>query len=186
MEEFNYWWPDCSHDVVAVRSLSRVWLWPHGLQHSRLPCPSEFAQTHVHWIGDAIQPSHPLSPPSPSIFPIFSNVAALHIRWPKYWSFCFSISPSKEYSGLISFRIDWFDLLLLAILGSQESSPAQQFESISSSVLSLLYGSTLTFIHQFNSGAQSCLTLGVGDGQGSLGCCSPWGHNIHTQLLEKP
>ena len=78
--------------------------------------PSQFAQIHVHWDGDAIQPSHPLCPLllSPSIFPsirIFSNESALHIRWPKYLSFSFSISPSNEYSGLIFFRTDWFDLL---------------------------------------------------------------------------
>ena len=76
----------------------------------------ELAQTHVCSVSDAIQPSHPLSPPSPpaSIFPsfrVFSNEAALCIRWPKYWSFSFSISPSNEYSELISFRMDWFDLL---------------------------------------------------------------------------
>ena len=76
----------------------------------------EFAQTHVHWISDAIQPSHPLSPPSPLAFNlpsirVFSSELALCIRWPKYWSFSFSISPSSEYSGLISFRIDQFDLL---------------------------------------------------------------------------
>ena len=76
----------------------------------------EFIQTHVHRVSDAIQPSHPLSSPllPPSIFPsirVFSNESALCIRWPKYWSFSFSISPSNEYSGLISFRMDWFDLL---------------------------------------------------------------------------
>ena len=76
----------------------------------------ELAQTHVHWVGDAIQPSHPLSSLllPPSIFPsirVFSNESVLHIRWPKYWSFSFSISPSNEYSGLISFRMDWLDLL---------------------------------------------------------------------------
>ena len=76
----------------------------------------ELAQTHVHWFGDAIQPSHPLSPPSPPAFNLsqhqgLSNELALHIRWPKYWSFSFSICPSNEYSGLISFRMDWFDLL---------------------------------------------------------------------------
>ena len=70
----------------------------------------EFAQTHVHWDGDAIQPSHPLSSPLllPSIFPsisVFPSESALLIRWPKYWSFSFSISPSNEYSGLISFRV---------------------------------------------------------------------------------
>ena len=86
----------------------------------------------------------------PSIFPsirVISNESALHIRWPKYWSFSFSISPSNEYLGLISFRIDWFDLL--ADQGTQESSPAPQFKSISSFVLSLLYGPALTFMHDY-------------------------------------
>ena len=74
----------------------------------------ECAQTHVQWVGDAIQASHPLSSPSPpalklSSCRVFSNELALHIRWPKDWSF--SISPSKENSGLIFFTIDWFDLL---------------------------------------------------------------------------
>ena len=73
---------------------------------------------------------------------------ALHIRWPKYWSFSYSISPSNEYSGLISFRIDWLDLF--AVQGTlKESPPAPQFESINSSVLSLLYGPTLTSIHDY-------------------------------------
>ena len=82
----------------------------------------------------------------PSVFPsirVFYNESALYIRCPKYWSF--SISPSNEYSGLISFRIDWFDLLAVQS-GSQESSPTSQFESISSSTLSLLYGPTLKSI----------------------------------------
>ena len=80
--------------------------------HHQLP---EFTQTHVHWIGDAIQPSHP-RPLLPSIFPsirVFSNESVLCITWPKYWSFSFSISPSNEYSGLISFRMDWLDLLVV-------------------------------------------------------------------------
>ena len=76
----------------------------------------EPAQTHVHWVGDAIQPSHPLLSPLllTSIFPsirVFSNKSALHIRWPNYWSFSFSISPSNEHPGLISFRMDWLELL---------------------------------------------------------------------------
>ena len=75
----------------------------------------EFAQTHVHWVDDAIQPSHSLSSLLlPSVFPsirVFSKELALHIRWPKYWNFSFSISPFNEYSGLISFRTDWFDFL---------------------------------------------------------------------------
>ena len=84
----------------------------------------EFAQTHVHWVSDAINHLilyHPLLL-LPSIFSsirVFSNESALHIRWPKYWSFSFSISPSKEYSGLISFRIDWLDLL--AVQGTLKS-----------------------------------------------------------------
>ena len=99
---------------VKVKSLSRVQLCdpmdcsPPGFPvHHRLP---ELDQSHVHRVGDAIQSSHPLS----TIFPstrVFSNDSVLWIRWPKYWSFTFSISPSDEYSGLISFRIDWFDLL---------------------------------------------------------------------------
>ena len=86
--------------------------------------------------------SCPQSFPASGSFPVES---ALHVRWPKYWSFSFSISPSDEYSGLISFRISWFDPL--AVQGTQESSLAPQLESISSSVLSLLYGPVLTSIH---------------------------------------
>ena len=76
----------------------------------------EFTQTHVYQVGDTIQPSHPLSSLllPPSIFPsirVFSNESVLPIRWPKYWSFSFRISPFHEYSGMISFRIDWLDLL---------------------------------------------------------------------------
>ena len=89
--------------------------------HHQLP---EFTQTHVHEVHDAIQPAHPLSSLLllPSLFSsirVFSNKSVLHIRWPKYWSFSFSISSSNEYSGLISFRIDWFDLL--AVLGTLKS-----------------------------------------------------------------
>ena len=83
----------------------------------------EFAQTHVHWVSDAIQPSHPLSPPPLALnlsrIRVFSNESTLHIRWPKYWSFSFSISPSSDYSGLIAFRIGWFDLL--AVQGTLKS-----------------------------------------------------------------
>ena len=84
----------------------------------------EFALTHVYWVGDASQPSHSLLSPSllPSIFPsirVFPNESALHIRWPKYWSFSFSISPSNVYSGLVSFRKDWF--YLLAVQGMLKS-----------------------------------------------------------------
>ena len=84
----------------------------------------------------------------PSIFPsirVFSNESVLSIRWPKNWSF--SISPSNEYSGLISFRMDWLDLL--AVQGTQEFSPTPQFKSINSLALSFLYGPTLTSIHTY-------------------------------------
>ena len=87
---------------------------------------------------------------SPSISPsirVFSNESALHIRWPKYWSFSFSISPSNEHSGLISFRMDWLDLL--AVQGTLKSSPTPQFKSINSLVLSFLYSPTLTSIHDY-------------------------------------
>ena len=91
----------------------------HWLQHTRIPCPSptpRVAETQVHRICDAIQPSHPLLSASPPAFNHFQHqglfkVSVLCIRWPKYWNFSFSISPSNEYSGLISFRIYWLDLL---------------------------------------------------------------------------
>jgi len=106
--------------------------------HHQLP---ELAQTHVHWVSDAIQPSHPLLSPSPPAFnlshpiPIraFSKESVLCIRWPKYWSFSFSISPSNEYSGLISFRIDWF--YLLAVQGTLKN--LIQHHSSKASVLRL-------------------------------------------------
>ena len=97
----------------------------------------EFNQIHVHWVSDAIQASHPCRPLllRPSIFPsirVFSNESALRIRWPKYWSFSFSISPSNEYSGLISFRMDWLDLFVvqgtLKSLLQHHSSKASIFQ----------------------------------------------------------
>ena len=102
------WWLFFSHSVMSNS------LWPHGLQHARLPCPSPspgVAQTHVPWVGDAIQPSHPLSSPSPltvnlSSIRVFSNESVLCIRWPKYWNFSLSISPSNKFSEMISFKID--------------------------------------------------------------------------------
>ena len=95
----------------------------HGLPgFSILHHLTEFAQTHVHWVSNAIQPSHLPLLLLPSMFPrirLFSNESVLHIRWPKYWSFSFSINSSNEYSGLISFRIDWLDLL--AVQGTLKS-----------------------------------------------------------------
>ena len=93
-------------------------LQPHRLQNANFPVHQqlpELAQTHAHPVGGDIQSSHSLLPPSPaSLFPsikVFSNESGLHISWPKYWSFSFSISPSNEHSGLISFTMDWLDLL---------------------------------------------------------------------------
>ena len=128
---------------MITLSLSKVWL--HSVQFSSVAesCPTlcdpvnhrmpglpvhqqlpESTQPHVHWVSDAIQPSLPMLSPSllPSVIPsikVFSNKLSLRIRWPKYWSFSFSISPSNEYSGLIFFRIDWFDLL--AVQGTLKS-----------------------------------------------------------------
>ena len=84
----------------------------------------EFTETHVHRVSDVIQPSHPLSSPSPlvpnpSYIRVFSSESTLHMRWPKYWSFSFSIIPSKEIPGLITFRMDWLDLL--AVQGTLKS-----------------------------------------------------------------
>ena len=95
----------------------------------------EFAQTHVHWVSDVIQTSHTLLSPSPSAFNL-SQHKALCFRWPKYWSFSFSISPSNEYSGLISFRMEWLDLL--AVQGT--------LKSLLSSKASILWHSALFIV----------------------------------------
>ena len=91
----------------------------------------KFAQVHVHCISDAVQPSHPLMPSSPSALNLSqhqgpSNESSVRIRWPKYWSFNFSFSPSSEYSGLISLKIDWFDLL---VVQRTSRSPLQHHSS---------------------------------------------------------
>ena len=113
---------------------------------------SESTQTHVHWVGDANQPSHPLSSPSPTFnhsqHQGLSNELVLRIRWQSYWSFSFSISPSNENSVLISSRKDWLDLLafqgtLKSLL--QHHSP----KAFSTLVLSFLYSPALIFIHGY-------------------------------------
>ena len=158
---------DCSHKIKrhsllgrrAVRSISSVaklylTLWelvdggmPGFPVLHRLP---EFAQTHVHWVGDAIQPSNPLSSLSLlalnlSSIRVFSIELALHIRWLKYWSFIFNISPSNEYTGLSSFNIDLFDLLaskgLSRVFSSTTIWKLQFFR------LNLLFGPTLTSVY---------------------------------------
>ena len=109
---------DCSTPVLPVH---------HQLR--------DLAQAHVHRVSDTIQPSHTLLSPSPAFnrsqHQGLSNESVLHIRWPKYWSFSFSISPSNEYSGLISFRTDWFDLL--AAQGTLKS--LLQYHSSKASIL---------------------------------------------------
>ena len=132
-------------------------LQPHGLQHIR-PLSITMSRSLSKFMSiESVMPSshlvlcHPLLLP-PSIFPsirVFSNESALHIRWqPKYWSFSLNISPSNEHPGLISFRMDWLDVL--AVQGTlQESSPTSQFKSINSLVLSFLHSPTLTSIHDY-------------------------------------
>ena len=114
---------------------------------------SEFAHIHVQWVSDTIQPSHPLSSPSPPAFNLsqhqglFQWVGSSH-QLAEVLSFGFGISPSNQYSGLISFGIDLFDLLAVQE-ESQESSLEPQFESISSSALSLLHGTALISVHDY-------------------------------------
>ena len=115
-------------------------LWPHGLQHTTFPCPSLFPRVcsklmsiELVMLSNHLILCRPLLLP-PSIFPsirVFSNESVLHTRWPKCWSFSFSICPSNEYSGLISFRIDWFDLL--AVQGTLKS--LLQNHSLKASIL---------------------------------------------------
>ena len=125
----------------------------HGLQHARLPCVSQsllrFLSIESVILSNHLVLCHPLLL-LPSVFPsirVFSNESALCMRWPKYWSFSFSINPSSECSGLISFQIDWFDLL--AVCQTLKSLLQHQFKGISSSVLSLLYDPTFTSIHDY-------------------------------------
>ena len=120
----------------------------HTVHHQLL----ELTQTHVHWVSDAIQQSHPLLSPSSPAFNLSQNQglfneSVLCIRWPKYWSFSFRTSPSNEYSGLISFRMDWLDLL--AVQGTLKSSPTPQFKSIDFLALSFHCSPALTSINDY-------------------------------------
>ena len=153
----------CKHLCVCVHACEcRKFSSVQSLSHVQLfatPCCSmpglpvhhqllESTQTHVHWVGDATQPFHPLSRPlllltsiSPSIR-VFSNESALHIRWPKYWSFSFNSSPPKKKTGPIGTSCSPRDSQI-------ESSPTPQFKNINSSALSFLYGPTLTSTHDY-------------------------------------
>ena len=130
-------------------------LQPYGLEHTRLPVHHELlelSKTHVHlWV---MPPNHLilchllLFPPSIFLsIRVFTSASALPIRWPKYWSFSLSISPSNEYSGLISFRIDWFDLL--AVQGLSRVFSNTTVQKLYSSVISFLYGPIPTSIHDY-------------------------------------
>ena len=145
------------NSVQFSRSVVSDSLRPHELQHARPPCPSP--TPGIYWNSCSLsQWCHPTISSSvvpfflpPSVFPsitVFSNESALRFRWPKYWSFSFSISPSNEHPGLISFRMDWLDLLETP-RDSQESSPAPQFKSINSFALSFLYSPTLTSLRDY-------------------------------------
>ena len=137
----------------SVQSLSHVQLfvtpWIAARQASITNSQSSLKLTSI----ESVMPSSHLVlcrpilllPPIPPSIRVFSKESTLRMRWPKYWSFSFSIIPSKEIPGLISFRMNWLDLL--AVQGTQESSPTPQFKSINSSVLSFLHSPTLASIH---------------------------------------
>ena len=130
-------------------------LWPQRLQHARLPCPSPTPGAYSNscplswWCHPNI--SSCVIPFSSCLqsFPASGSfqMSQFFMRWPRYSSFSFNISPSNEHPGLISFRMDWLDLL--AVQGTLKSSPTQQFKSIISLVLTLLYGPTLTSIYDY-------------------------------------
>ena len=143
--------------LSSVQSLSRVWLfvtpWTAACQASLSITNSQSPPKPMSIVS--VMPSNHLILYRPllllpSIFPsirVFSNESTLRMRWPKYWSFSFSIIPSKEHPGLISFRMDWLDLL--AVQGTLKSLIQHQFKSINSSVLSFLHSPTLTYIHDY-------------------------------------
>ena len=139
----------------SVQSLSCVWLFAtpwNAPRQASLSITNTWSSPRFMFIESVMPSSHLilcrplfLLLPIPPIIKVFSNESTLRMRWPKYWIFSFSIIPFKEIPGLISFMIDWLDLL--AAQGTQEASPTPQYKSISSSVLSLLHSPTLTSIH---------------------------------------
>ena len=146
--------------------------------HHQLP---ELTQTHVHWVGDAIQPSYPLlspSPPAPNPsqkqggIDSFSNESILLMRWPKYWSVSFNISPSNEHPGLISFRMDWLDLL--AVQGTLKS--LLQHHSSKASILRCSAFFTVQLSHPYmTTGKTTALTRWTFVGKALGWHC----HNLH-------
>ena len=145
--------------LSSIQSLSHVWVFviPRTAARQASLSIANYQSLLKLMSIELVMPSNglilscPLLLPS-SIFPnirVFSNESVLRLRWPKYWLFSFSFNPSNEYSGLISFRIDCFDLL--AVQGTLKSLLQHdiQFKSISSSELSFLYGPTLPFIHDY-------------------------------------
>ena len=158
-------------------------LWPHESQHARPPCPSSTPGVHPNsrpsswWCHPTISSCHPLLL-LPSIFPsmrVFSNESVLHIRWPKFSSFSFSISSSNEYSGLISFRMDWFELTHWKRPWCWERLKTEEGHDRGWDG----WMASLTHGHEFEQ------VLVVGDGQEGLACWSPWGckeSNVTEQL----
>ena len=141
------------YKICLVQSLSCVWLF---VAHQASLSITNFQSLLKLMSIKSVMPSNHLILCRPllllpSVFPIirvFSNESVLHIRWPKYWRFSFSISPSNEYSSPISFRMDWLEIPC-SPRDSQESPPTPQFKSINSLVLSFLYSPTLTSIHDY-------------------------------------
>ena len=137
--------------VQFSRSVMSDSLRPHESQRARPPCPSPPPGVHSNSSIESVMPSSHLIlgrpflllPPIPPSIRVFSSESALRMRWPKYWSFSFGIIPSKENSGLISFRMDWLDLL--AVQGTLKS--LLQHHSSKASALSFLHSPTLTSIH---------------------------------------
>ena len=137
--------------LSCVRLFATPWIAAHQASLSITNSRSSLRLMSI----ESVMPSshlilcHPLLllPPIPPSIRVFSNEPALRIRWPKYWSFSFSISPSNDHPGLISFRMDW--LGLLAVQGTLKSSPTPQFKSINSLALSFLYSPILTSIHDY-------------------------------------
>ena len=147
------------YQFSSVQLLIRVWLfenpWITACQAS-LSITNSWNSLNLTSIESMMSTSHLilyrpllLLPPIPPSISVFFNESTLHMRWPKYWSFSFSISPSKEHPGLISFRKDWLDLPC-SPRDSQESSPTPQFKSINSSALSVLHSPTRLITQQYH------------------------------------